>query len=401
VTRRRWAAWALGAGTVVLVGGWAAWPPDDAPGRTQALADAAPAGATSAASTPRPVGTARPGPPDGQEVRALWQQRLERSRQVYDQYRHATRYPPESRPINEHPDQKYPNRPIEEERPLRLPGTPAREGVMLRTTQERVFVQGDETVLLTVEAHDSQGQRLPLQVQRAFAHEGGTGARPSSVAPRDVEFRDDGRGGDLLADDGVLSLRLQPASQGFADLSGLIRVEAALQSGDQPGFVYFDIVYSPSVPATWVPGVREAVENGSLNLYLRAEVKQPGRYVVSGRLDDTDGRPFALARFNEELATGPREIRLQVFGKLLRDGQPHFPLTLRDVDGFLLRPDAFPDRALMPRLPGTVHVTRLYASARFSDAEWASAERDRYLAEYGKDLKQAEDEVDRLTKEGP
>jgi hypothetical protein len=406
MTPPRWAGAALAACAAGLMAWW--WPTeaaDTADGASPRAAEAstepnerpAQAGGALALATASPA----PAPRDRSDRLALWTLRLDRARQVEGHYRQATRYPPDSRPMAEHGDQKYPNRAIEEDQPLRLPGSPVVEGLHLKTTQERVFVQGQETVLFTIAAHDGQGQALPLQVQRAFAHEGGTGVRPSSVAPVAVSFRDDGRGCDAAANDGVLSLRLQPATQGFAELSGLIRVEAALQSGDQPGFVYFDVIYSPTTPATWAGAVREAVEAGSLNLYLKAQVLEPGRYVVSGRIDDASGRPFALVSFNDELAAGAREMRLQVFGKLLRDGQPSFPLTLRDVDAFLLKPDAFPDRALMPRLPSAVHVTRSYPLSTFSDAEWRSDERDRYLAEYGKDLKEAEDQVGKLTKGGP
>jgi hypothetical protein len=220
--------------------------------------------------------------------------------------------------------------------------------------------------------------------------------RDSCVSPMSVAFTDDGRNGDATAGDNVLSLRLQPATQGLAEIDGVIRVELALQSGEHSGYAYFDIIYSPEAPATWAGAVRESLEDGSLDLYLPVQVLKPGRYVASGRIDDASGRPFALVSFNDELGTGAQQIRLQVFGKLLRDGQPEFPLTLRDVDAFLLKPDAFPDRALMPRRAGVVWRTRSYPLSAFSDAEWTSDERNRYLAEYGKDVQEAEQQLAQL-----
>lgn len=385
---RRWAAAAgAAAGLAALVAWW--------PGAGSA-SDELPAAVATAASPPPATASPAAGPrsvalkPVAQADRELWRQRLSRAQRTLDSYRQATRYPHESRPIAEHPDQVDPNKAIVEERPLREPGGPVVDGLSLRTTQERVFVQGDESVLFTVAAVDADGKALPLQVPRAFAHEGATGSRPSRVAPITVAFTDDGRNGDTRAGDGVLSLRLQPARQGLAEVDGVIRVELALQSGDHPGYAYFDIIYSPVAPAAWGNGVREALEAGSLNLYLPVQVMQPGRYVVTGRIDDASGRPFALVSFNDELGAGPGEVRLQVFGKLVRDGQPAFPLSLRDVDGFLLKPDAFPDRALMPRRTGTVHRTKPYPLVAFSDAEWHSAERQRYLDEYTKDVDEAE-----------
>ena len=44
------------------------------------------------------------------------------------------------------------------------------------------------------------------------------------------------------------------------------------------------------------------MQDGSLDFYLKADVREPGRYVVTGRVDDANGRPFALLSFNEEVA---------------------------------------------------------------------------------------------------
>jgi len=70
----------------------------------------------------------------------------------------------------------------------------------------------------------------------------------------------------------------------------------------------------------------------------------------------------------------------------VRDSKASQPLKLRDVDGFLLLEDASPDRAFMPRLPGAVHQTKTYAVEQFSDAEWQSEQRERYLREYLNDI---------------
>jgi hypothetical protein len=162
----------------------------------------------------------------------------------------------------------------------------------------------------------------------------------------------------------------------------------------------FDIFYTPEPPATWVGGVREALEEGSLNFYLKADVREAGRYVVTARVDDASGKPFALLTFNDEVAAGAQAFRLGLFGKLVRDGKPAFPLTLRDVEAFRLRPDTFPDRSLMPRRTGPVHTSAMYPLAAFADTEWAGEERTRYLAELDRDLQDAQQHVNQLDK-GP
>jgi hypothetical protein len=388
--QRRWGlAAVVAAATALLVAWW--------PGGGEPAAAGVPLAANPAELPPTGAGPSASAAAPGGADRALWQQRLLRARRSLESYREATRYPHDSRPAAEHPDQLYPHRPIAEERPLREPGGPVVEGLMLRTTQERVFALGSESVLFTVAAVDADGRTVPLQVPRAIVHEGPGGARPAPNKPAvptvPASFTDDGRNGDAQAGDGVLSFRLQPARDGFAELDGVIRVEVALQAGEHAGYAYFDVIHSPTAPATWGVGVRETVQAGSLALYLPLQVQQPGRYVVTGRVDDATGRPFALVTFNEELGSGPQQVRLQLFGKLLRDRQPEFPLTLRDLDGFLLKPDTFPDRALLARRDGSVHRTKAYALSAFSDAEWTSEERNRYLAEYGRDVQEAEDHL--------
>jgi hypothetical protein len=176
----------------------------------------------------------------------------------------------------------------------------------------------------------------------------------------------------------------------------MIRTELIVQSGEQQGYVAFDVVYSPQVPATWAGPVHESLHDGSLDFILAANVVQPGRYVITGRVDDASGKPFALVTFNDELGAGAQQVALQVYGRLVRDQKPMFPLTLHDVDGFLLKPDAYPDRALMPARDGPVFTSRKYSPAQFTDAHWSSDETQRYLAEYGKDVSQAQQQVTQL-----
>ena len=394
--------------SLALLAWW--WTEDDAlaAGRVQWLAS------TNAAATPAPVpaprepaASALPGAPlsalgqtqhlaQQQAERALWQQRLERSQQALDAYRAAAQYPHESRPAAEHPDQLRPFAPIAEARVLRQPGGTPAQNVRLQTTQERVFASGNESLCITVTLQDTEGRTLPLRVLRALQKEvTAPGSTPIS-APFAMPMADDGQRGDAAAGDGVFTAVMQPATQGFANFAGTVRLELNLEYQGQPGFLYFDLVYSPEVAATWLPGVREAQSPASLDFFVKAQVLLPGRYVLSGRIDDANGQPVAVALFNGEVAAGAVEFRLPVFGKLIRDQQPAFPLTLRDVDGFLLRENTFPDRVMLARRVGAVHTSKSHVPLAFSDAEWDSAERTRYLTELSKDVAEAQQQLQRL-----
>lgn len=399
--RGRWLWWLAPA---VAVLAWAAWSwlgrPAAAPAEAHAATPAgwgtaSPFGMTASGVVGPASAAFRATSSDARSVQlAMWQQRLDRAQTALAAYRATTRYPHESRPASEQPDQVHPNAPVVDDQPLRMAGGKPVDGVRLKTMQERVFVQGSEVVHFSVALQDASGQLQPLRISRASAREIPTARTATNLAFVSMDFNDDGRGGDDQPGDNVYGAQLQPSAQGFN--GGQIRVELILDYRGQQGSTSFDLFYTPQSPAEWQGGVREAMENGSLSFFLKADVREPGRYVVTGRLDDAEGKPFALLTFNDELGAGVQQVRLSLFGKLVRDARPAFPLTLRDVDGFLLRPDSFPDRSLMPRLAGRVHTSSSYPLSSFSDQEWSSEERDRYLAELTRDVDQAQQQVNQL-----
>ena len=330
---------------------------------------------------------------------ALWQQRLQRARETLESYKATTRYPFDSRPASEHRDQWQTHQVVTTDEPLRLPGTGVTPNMRVHTTQQRVFATGADTVMFTVSATDDNGTVLPLRILSSVTHspQDTGGGKAAPLAPVVTQsFADDGTQGDLQAGDGVYTALLDPLAEGFGNFAGTIRTELIVQSGEQQGYVAFDVVYSPQVPATWAGPVRDTLQDGSLDFVLAVDVNQPGRYVITGRVDDATGRPLALVSFNDELGTGAQQVTLQVYGRLVRDQKPVFPLTLHDVDGFLLKPDAYPDRALMPARDGPVATSRKYSLAQFTDASWSSDETQRYLAEYGNDVTQAQQQVNQL-----
>jgi hypothetical protein len=403
--RRHWLWW--GAPVAAVVGaalGWLIAGPHVRQGEIEAAMAAAPVAAAGSAAAPRAAASAASTAPfsaSGLQLRqaqlALWQERLERAQQVLDAYRATTRYPQGSRPAAEQPDQMQPQLPIVEEHALREPGSKtAAEGVRLHTSQDRVFAQGSEGVRFTVALLDAQGIALPLRVLNASLREF-TPPTVSSLYPVvPVAFNDEGTAGDAIAGDRIATALVQPSAQGFGGLTGQLRLEVFLEYRGERGFTYFDLYVTAEPPAVWSGGARESLEDGSLVYALKAQVREPGRYVVTGRIDDANGKPFALLTFNDEMGAGPVEFRLSLFGKLLRDAQPAFPLTLRDVEGFRLREEGHPDRSLMPRLQGAVLVGARHAMEEFSNVEWTGEERSRYLAELTRDVDEARAKVEQF-----
>ena len=307
---------------------------------------------------------------------------------TYCSYRAGSRYPAGSRPIAENADQNSPNAPVLEMNPMRLEGGGADAKVQLQTSQSRVYMAANEAVAFSLRAVDAEGKLLPLVITRALARGityGATRPAPQVTLP----FADDGGGADPVPNDGAFAGVLAPAQTGLAGFNGTIRTEVRYSVGGKSGAVIFDVIYTPELPAVWSGPVRDAVEEGALTYHLKLDVRMPGRYIISGRVDDARGKPFALLSFNQILGPGPNDIALVVFGKLMRDQDAALPLTLRDVDGYLLKENTDPDRALLPRLEGKVLTSRAYPLSGFSDAEWQSEQRSRYLTEFAKDVAEA------------
>ena len=342
--------------------------------------DAVPEAAQAAPAAPAPAIAAAPPAAAAQADRAARRRQLVEQVQLTDHtycsYLAHSRYPHDSRPAGQHPDQLYPNQPVLESNPMRMEGGDSEPGIRLQTSQSRVYLAAGETVHFSLRALDAGGQPLPLVVKRALAQGMTYGAR--RAAPRvTLDFADDGSG--------AWSTQLAPAQTALAQFHGTIRLEVRYQAGGREGFVLFDVVHSPQSPATWLGTPSERIGASALQFSLPLEVRLPGRYVVTGRIDDAAGQPFALATFNDVLGQGTQQVRLDVHGKLLHDGAPRLPLALRDVEGYLLRENADPDRLLLPRLEGKVFASDIRALDGVPDAEWQGEERSRYLAEYAKD----------------
>ncbi|CAH0276500.1 hypothetical protein SRABI118_03645 [Massilia sp. Bi118] len=299
-------------------------------------------------------------------------------------YREGSQYPIGSRPMAENADQNYPNNPVTDMQPMRLQGGGVEGSVQLQTSQSRVYMASSEAVAFSLRAVNAAGQVQPLVITRAVS-QGITYSGTRQTPQVSVPFTDDGGGADPVPNDGAFAGVLAPAQTGLAGFNGTIRTQVSYNVNGKNGMVVFDVIYTPELPAVWTGQVREAVENGSLVFLLPAEVRMPGRYIISGRVDDARGRPFALLTFNDLLGPGPNVVKLTMFGKLMRDQEAALPLTLRDVDGYLLKENTDPDRALMPRLEGKVFTGKNHPLKGFSDAEWQSEERTRYLTEFAKD----------------
>lgn len=324
-----------------------------------------------------PVDTPAPEPSAPEDD--LWSRRLIRAQETLSAYRASTRYPPGARPIAEHPDQVRPHFVAPVSLPLaRADGKLTTTRVTLR--QDRMFLVGDERAALAIACNDGESP-VACGVASASATVPPDAKNATSPRATSVTFTE--------AEGGGLATMFQPSAQGFAGYRGPIRIELALDVAGESGGAAFDLVYSPAPPAVFTGQVDEALREGSLDLDVAIVINEEGRYVITARVDDADGRSFAYLSDNTLRPIGRQAVRLRLFGKLIRDEGARSPFRLRDLEGFKLLEDVYPDRDPMLGREGVVHTTKSYALRDFADAEWESDEKSRHVKELTKDVDEA------------
>lgn len=315
-------------------------------------------------------------PPEELTPHEMARARVERLEHSLQNLRRYYRYPRGSRPLRESEHMLEPNYVEPELRPLD-PDAERQEGeaaVEIRQSQSRLFASEGDAVVVYLEA--GQGRdRVPLELAPAVL----TARTEASARPvGSIELRDDGVAPDASANDLVYSGGFTADRALLGDHVGAVVAEVQATAGGETGSVTWQVLYTAGPPARVTGQVREALENGSLALYVGFEVERAGRYESFARVEDANGRVFALVSFRGDLEAGRRELRFEVFGLLVHDEDAPAPFTLRDVEAWRMRLGEWPDRELVPLWPGP-YQTRAYARTDFSDAELESEEKDQRL----------------------
>jgi hypothetical protein len=250
----------------------------------------------------------------------------------------------------------------------------------VKLSQDRYHAAAGETAVLGI-ACDVDGAPAKCEVLSAKAE--AAPDMPPVGEPVDVRFAEVGDG------TGAAEARFAPGAHGFAAYHGQIRITATLRVGAEEGSASFDVEYTPAAPAEFTGTFREALTGGSLELYVGMRVERAGRYVLRARVEDAEGRRFAYLTESVTLDAGAQEAVLRLFGKVVTDAGARAPFRLRDLEGFRLEEDAYPDREAMTGLDGVVFTTRRYDAGDFSAAEWDSAAKTRQVALLTRDVQAA------------
>jgi hypothetical protein len=277
------------------------------------------------------------------------------------------RYPLDSRPLAPKTDMLLPHHVEPTMRGLAAePGKS--HGVLITQNQDRVWVSPGQPAVASITAMQN-GQPVALSVQRSdlVPQIDGPGNHPTAgpVAGHPT-FHDDGVAPDTLAGDGTWTAAVTLPSNGA---TGAVVLQVDCQAGGEQGTLLFNFIATAPAPAVFTQSARDALENGSIAIYVGVQVQVPGTYEIVGRLYDSTGAPVVYMRFLGPLTTSSTEVRLPAFGKVILDEGGVPPFVLRDVEGAEMLLGQYPDRAPMADWPGP-YTTASYALNQLSDADY-------------------------------
>jgi len=128
---------------------------------------------------------------------------------------------------------------------------------------------------------------------------------------------------------------------------------------------------------------------GSLLIPFQVDVRSTGRYAFSTLVKQSNRGKFAVLTLDREMKVGTHTVEFVLFGKILRDGSPAFPLFAEGIAGERIPTEkqleaaATTGTTLEGRLPLFRQELRIdgFSASAFSAAEWNSAEKQKKIAE--------------------
>ena len=295
-----------------------------------------------------------------------------------DAYREQARYPHSSHPIRDAVDPILRKR--EPSKQL-LPG-PNGDGPFLSIWTSAISYEPGESASLYAELVDNTPKAPSLA--NLLDRDGPRGKAASITAKLiaedggllgDIEYRDDGKGADRRAGDGIYSARfVMPAARapqsGHAD-SVAVHVQALTAKGEPRGALGGFLYSNPGARLTG--RYRETMRDGSMIISAEVDVKTPGRYHLSGTLATPVAgiaeRPMAWAQNAAVMQTGKQWLELNYYGLIFHELAATGPFTLASVTltSALGMPNA------MSAVQRDVFQTRAHALTEFATSPFADA----------------------------
>src|SRR5579862_4621683 len=236
-------------------------------------------------------------------------------------YRRRARYPRSSQPLDGGADPLLRDRQVSR---ISQRGPGGEDPALTVYPLATGFEDPEPAVLYAYLAVD--GTRIPARAIR------GTILTDDLQPIAEVEYRDDGTGGDAVANDGLYTAVFVPGREAVPLLatSYMVQVVATTRTDDErraaTSFLY-------SHPYAQLTGqYRDAVVNGSLEIGVEVEVAEAGRFHVEATLYGPDAtRTVAWAQTAAELEPGRHWMTLPFYGLILHEHGTAGPYVLRWV----------------------------------------------------------------------
>ena len=242
--------------------------------------------------------------------------------------------------------------------------------------QDRVWVApGQPAVVMITAKLDGAPVSVQFDSAQLVRHLDG---QPDAVVGT-VGFTDSGSAPDQFASDGTYTGVVTTPTRRHGREPDPDRAHAG---GRRVGDLIFQFVQTASAPAVFTQTARDALEQGSVAIYVGIQVQKAGVYEIQGRLYDSGGAPIAYMRFYDSADEDSTEVRLLAYGKVILDEGAC--RLLRDVEGWRMVVGKYPDRELMTYWPAGVHHRQVQELSQLTGADYDGADKQLRLQQFGR-----------------
>ena len=262
-----------------------------------------------------------------------------------DVYRAMTTYPPDSRPLEPYRHHDLIDWNQQQSSSLPVEGDPL--GTTYLFTADAYWVLGETplTCWLQVSQEDEPVEAEVLQAWARLDARRGEELTTAQREPILLEFQRDGD----------RNLTTFVPAERFADVrrpvNVLVYVEFTYDGARTPVRAALQALWNPpgQEPARFTGEFRDAVEGGSLVVYVGVEVTEPGFYNLDANLWSDAGEPVAWTKWRGDLEAGVHEAPLRFFGKAITDSGTSPPWRIEQLRGFRYAAERYP--AVQPMDP--------------------------------------------------
>jgi hypothetical protein len=319
---------------------------------------------------------------------------------LLEQYQEWAQYPPNSRPISSaNLDIVYPFKlDIDALTLVDSPTDKTGNGYkcLLQPKTWAVIGQNND-MLIKLECRDSSYSLTKVSVLNATVFKEFEDQKTPTHSP---DFNDDGRDGDEVAKDGIITFRWRPLKNDWGQMSLETNITYGTNKKAKLTTSFFS---SPNKPAEFSNSFRESINsNGSLVIYATINVYRAGNYHLEANLKEAkEGNYLAFATYDGQLKQGTNEVEFLFFGKILRDKGYDGPYILTNARGHRVNlpidpawydqgeeglkkiqaaKTTEPDKELV--IPFTEEFkTKAYTASQFSKKPWESEDKTRRIKE--------------------